>query len=303
MPKKPVWLARLEYLPVIVLLPLLRYIPYRAGLKLSRMLGMLLYYLLGSYRRIALINLTIAFGRSLPAAQRKAAARGAFINMVQTLFEFVVLARFSAADVARFTRAPAGYDDYKTLVRRGRGVIACSIHFSNWYWTVICAAIEGHKVSVVVRPLDNPYLDRLMNQAFARWGISVIARSKVYPAAVAALRRGETLALMIDQNAAVQGCFVPFFDTPAATMRGLAVLRRGTGAAVVCVHDVREDAYHHAVMTPLDHLPDDEAACLLQLHRYFENVIAGHKELYFWLHARWKTRPAGETSFYPRLPV
>jgi KDO2-lipid IV(A) lauroyltransferase len=301
--KKPLWLARLEYLPVLVLLPLLRYLPYRAGLVLARLLGRLFYYLLGNYRNIALRNLALAFGPALSPRQRRQAARGAFSNLLQTLFEFIVLTRFSAADVARFTRVPVGYDDYKTLVRQGRGVIACSIHFSNWYWTVICAAIEGYKVNVVVRPLDNPYLDRLMNRAFARWGINVIARSQVWPAAVAALRRGETLALMIDQNAAVQGCFVPFFGTPAATMRGLAVLGRGTGAAVVCVHDVREGFYHRAVMTPLTGLPEDETVCLLQLHHYFEKIIAGHKDLYFWLHARWKTRPDGETSVYADLRV
>ena len=199
------------------------------------------------------------------------------------------------------TKTPVGYQEYQTILQRNQGVIVCSVHFSNWYWSVICAAIEGHKVNAVVRALDNPHLDKLMNQAFARWGIAVIPRNKVYPKAITALRRGETLALMIDQNAAIQGCFVPFFGMPAATMRGLVVLKRGTQAEIVCVHDVREGLYHRAVLKPMRNLPDDEQACLLQIHRYFEQVIRQHKGLYFWLHSRWKTRPEGEASVYQQV--
>jgi len=182
-------------------------------------------------------------------------------------------------------------------------VIAVSAHFGNWYWPVICAAAEGYKVNAIVRPLDNPLLDRLMNKVFERWGVRVIARRNSVTAALAALRRGETVALMVDQNAAAHGRFVPFFDVPAATMRGVALLRKGTGAEVVGVHDLRKGPCHGITMDWIRDLGDDEYSCLAAINRYFEEVISRHKEAYFWLHPRWKKRPSGEPSLYPGLRI
>ncbi|MFO1352271.1 MAG: hypothetical protein U1F68_16995 [Gammaproteobacteria bacterium] len=302
--RKPAWLIWLEYLPVAALLPIVRRIPYRLGLDLCKPLGIILYYLLPRYRRITLANLAIAFGADLSNREAAAIARAAFGHFLQTLYEMVALAHQSPATIARYTLSPIGYAEYQQAVAAGHGVIACSAHLGNWYWTLVCAAAEGYTVNVIVRPLDNPRLDRLMNQLlFERWGIKVIARRRAFPAALAALRRGETLALMIDQNAAIDGCFVSFFGTPAATMRGLPHLMRATGAAVVCTADIREGHHHRALTHWLTNLPVDEQRCLRAINEYFEALIVAHKTCYFWLHPRWKTRPTGEPSLYPGLAV
>jgi KDO2-lipid IV(A) lauroyltransferase len=108
---------------------------------------------------------------------------------------------------------------------------------------------------------------------------------------------------MVDQNAALGGRFVPFFGTPASTMRGAAYFRELTGAAVICVHDLREKGRHRVVISdPID-LPDDEELALLTINRHFEDVIRQHKGKYFWLHPRWKRRPQNEDSLYPGLRI
>ena len=248
-------------------------------------------------------NLRIAFGGTLSPKETRQFAQGAFVNMVQTIFEFIMLSRYGREQVAALTEKPEGYDQYQAAVIKGKGVIAVSAHYANWYWPVVCAAIEGYKVHVVVRPLDNPLLDSLMNRAFEHWGIGVIPRNKLLPGAVAALRKGETLALMVDQNAAIHGCFVPFFGVPAATMRGLAALRRGVDAEVVCINDLRIGRRHKVIMSRLQDIPEEECALLRKVNQYFEQIIAENKEQYFWVHPRWKRRPEGESSFYVGLRV
>jgi KDO2-lipid IV(A) lauroyltransferase len=135
-------------------------------------------------------------------------------------------------------------------------------------------------------------------------GITPISRDFFsLQAAVDALRRGELLGLMVDQNAAVGGRFVPFFGTPASTMRGVAYFRELTGAAVICVHDFRENGRHRVeISEPID-LPDDEELALTMVNRQFEDVIRRHKDHYFWLHPRWKKRPEGEETLYPGLQI
>jgi len=295
---KAFWLIWLEYLPAAALLPLLRRLPHRWGLGLGWLLGSLAWLLLPGYRAVARVNLRIALGPGLSTTERRRITRGAFVNLLQTALEFVVLSRLDWHGVDRLTHPPEGYEAYRAALAQGRGVIACGIHLGNWYWPVVCAAVEGFPVHVVVRPLDNPRLDHLMNRAFAHHGIGVIPRRRVFPRALAVLRRGETLGLMVDQNAAEGGVFVPFFGLPASTMRGLVALRRGTGAEIVCIHDVREAGRHRITMTWLRDLPTEESACLATLHRHIEPLIAHHPTQYLWLHPRWKHRPPGEAPLY-----
>jgi len=298
-PRKPGWLVWLEYLPAVLLLPLLRCLPHRAGLALARWLGTLGWLAMPGYRAVARVNLRIACGEHMDNREIRRLTRASFINLLQTAYEFALLARLERHAVARLTHPPEGYEEYRAALARGRGVIACGIHLGNWYWPVVGAALEGFAVHVVVRPLDNPRLDALMNAAFARHGVEVIPRRRVFPRALAVLRRGETLGLMIDQNAAVGGSFVPLFGVPASTMRGLAALRR-TGAEIVLVHDVRDAGKHRITARWLRELPTDEDACLAALHRQIEPLILRHREQYLWLHPRWKHRPPGEAPLYRR---
>jgi KDO2-lipid IV(A) lauroyltransferase len=292
-----------ELLPVVLVLPLVSVTPQRLGLALSRGLGLLLARLLRNYREICRVNLRIAFGEGLSESQVRRCVQGAFVNTAQTLFELVRLSRTGREQVLRYTLPPTGYEEYREALSQGRGVIAVSAHFGNWYWPVVCAAMEGFRVSIIVRPLDNPLLDRLMNRLFERWGIRVIARRHAVVAALAALRRGETVALMVDQNAAVNGRFVPFFGVPASTMQGLNLLRRGTGAEVVAIHSQRLGPSHRVIAHWLKDLPPGDDEALAGVHRHFEAVIRDRKEDYFWLHPRWKKRPPREPTLYPGLRV
>ncbi len=293
----------LEFIPFAVLLPLIYLIPYSSGLMMGRQLGNLLYFLMPNYRKIARVNLRIAFGQGLKDGDAAASIKSAFGNALQTFFEFIRLSRMNRKQVIRYTLPPTGYDDYQAAVAKGRGVIAVSFHLGNWYWPVICAAMEGYKVNVIVRPLDNPLLDRLMNHAFERWGIHVIPRGRAAAASLAALRRGETLALMVDTNAQVDGRFAPFFGVPASTLQGLIRFRRGTGAEVMAVHSLRQGSQHQVHMEWLRSLPQDDDGAMLAVHNYYEAIIRDHKSDYFWLHPRWKRRPPGESDLYPGLKV
>ncbi len=301
MRRKPGWVVWAEFVPVALAVPILLFLPHRLALWLGRGLGWVAYYVLGTYRAVARRNLNIAFGATLTPAEVRRHARDAFVNALQTFLEFGLTYRLRRRTIDRLTPNPVGYERFQAAAARGRGVIAISGHFGNWYWPAMCAALEGYKVNVIVRPLDNPLLDGLMNRVFTNWGVRVVPRRKAMVSAVAALRRGETVALMVDQNAAAGGRFVPFFGVPASTMRGLPVLRNASGAEVVGIHSVREAAGHRVVAEWLHDLPEDEQGCLTVVNRYLEGVISAHKGQYFWLHPRWKKRPPGEPSLYPGL--
>jgi len=297
-------LATLAELAVAVpLLALARVLPRRITMRLAAAAGALAYWLNPTGRQVAMINLGIAFPGELAPGQARHIVRGGFISFIQTVAELVTVLHRPLATVLETTDCD-GAESLRAALGTARGVVVCSAHLANWYWPAIYAAALEVPVHVVVRPLDNRLLDRWMNRILRRRGINPISRRGfAIQSAVAALRRGEAVGLMVDQNAAIGGRFVPFFGTPASTMRGVALLRAITGCEVVCVHDVRRGGRHRLVVSGPMELPDDESLVLHRINQHFEEVIRRHPESYLWMHPRWKKRPDGETTLYPGLEV
>jgi len=292
-----------EFLIAVPLLTLARTLPYRVSLSLAAALGLVTYSIAATWRRVAMINLGIAFPGELTRKQARRIARGGFISFFQTVAELVHFLGRPIEAVLRRTDGD-GFESFEAAMGERRGVIVCSAHLANWYLPAIYASSLGIPVHVVVRPLDNSLLDRWMNRIMQRRGINPIPRGGFgIQSAVAALRRGEVVGLMVDQNAAVGGRFVPFFGAQASTMRGVAFLRALTHCEVVCVHDIRLNSRHRVVVSKPLELPDDEHLVLCHINRYFEEVICQHPESYFWMHPRWKTRRDDEDTLYPGLRV
>lgn len=289
----------MEVIPLALIAPYIAWVPLTLGLRIAGVSGWALYWVLPHYRRIAHRNLRIAFGDEWSKTQVRICIQATWANAIKTFFEFLRLGIMSREQLLRLTLSPEGYTDYLEAAATGRGVIAVACHLGNWYWPVFRAAAEGHAVHVIVRPLDNPVLDRLMNYIFTRWNIRVIPRGQTAWASLAVLRKGETLAVMADLNAQTDGCFVPFFGVPAATLRGVARLRQGTGAEVVIVDSPRAVGDHHPIrITWLKDPPVLDELLLATIHRHFEGLIREHPGDYFWIQARWRKRPPGEPDIY-----
>ena len=292
----------LEYIPAKLILMLFRAMPRALALKIGDGLAILSYLVLGNYRNICHRNLDIAFPGEIDKTNKKNITKKAFLNMVRTFIELLLMPNLKATDIIKrsFCQNHSEIDD---SLAKGKGVITCSSHFSNWYWPAIYAASVGYKVNVVVRPLDNKLLDKEMNRILNEKKITVIPRYRAVKQCLKALKNNEFVALQIDQNQAMGGVFVPFFGVEASTMRGAWVLKKMSDCEVAACYAIRKGNFHHVYYSRMLNLPKSEKEYLKTINQCFEPVIREHKESYFWLHPRWKKRPKGETGLYSKLKV
>ena len=72
---------------VAIVLGIIRIIPRMAGLRMMRALGFVLYYLMPERRRVAMTNLTFAFGADMSASRKTRIARESFRNFMALLFK------------------------------------------------------------------------------------------------------------------------------------------------------------------------------------------------------------------------
>ncbi len=257
-------------------------------------LGDLAYWALPGRRRVALANLALAFGTALDASGRAALGRASFRHMGVTALECCRLFFGSPAALLEHVRVD-GLEHLKAALAEGRGVLYLGAHFGNWELLAAANEFTGLALNVVVRPLDNPFLEALLARGRERWRLGLIQKRAALPAIRAALGRGECVGIMLDQHAGRRGVLVPFFGQPASTSRSLAVLALKTGAPVVPVFIHRlGDGEHQVIVEPplplvrsgnVDQDVEVNTACYTAT---IERHVRQHPEQWFWVHRRWK---------------
>src|SRR5260370_20863142 len=84
---------------------------------------------------------------------------------------------------------------------------------------------------VVIRPLDNPGVDRLVEDRRKLSGNQLIVKWDGARAILRALQENEAVGILIDQNTSLQeGVFVNFFGTAACANTAFAKIAARTGA-------------------------------------------------------------------------
>ncbi len=273
-------------------------LPLGVAQALGAGLGRVAFWILPGRRRVALDNLTLVYGDTLSPTDRTRVARQCFEHLGMTTLECCRL--FFGPTERLFGRIRGqGTEHIGQALARGRGIFFLTGHFGNWE---LLAATHGHAgfgLSVVVRPLDNPYLDALIARARERSGLRAISKRDAVQGVRAALARGECIGILLDQDAGRDGVFVPFLGHLASTSRALAILAIKTRAPVVpaFIHRL-PDGGHQLVLDPeiplaitgdLDH---DIQVNTARFTEAIERHVRAHPEQWFWVHRRWKSRPA-----------
>jgi KDO2-lipid IV(A) lauroyltransferase len=299
---------RVEYAAVVAAVSLLRVLPRElaraAGAAIGAAAGTLAGRLSGTGDR----NLRLAFPE-LSQAGRRAMLRGTFRSLGWQLAEFCQMSKYSAEFVRQQVMRYEGLENFLTAEARGKGVLVLTGHLGAWELSSFVHSLLGHPMGMVIRRLDNPLVDRMVNAIRCQHGNRVLHKDDFARGLISAMHRGETVGILMDTNMTPpQGVFVPFFGVPACTASGLARIARKTGAAVVpgfLLWSQAEDRYvlHFGDELRLQRTADAEADALANTALFAattEAYIRRSPEQWLWLHRRWKTRPPGEPPIYTR---
>jgi KDO2-lipid IV(A) lauroyltransferase len=261
--------------------------------RLGAALGVLAFWL-GLRRRVALEGLARAFPEE-SAAERRAIARAAYAQLGRSLGELLVVRRISDADLEKLVSFQ-GWERYEQARAAGRGVVVAVAHYGNWEMLGRACARRGVPLTAITRRLRGR-LNRPILAARREGGMRELPEKGSTHDALALLRRGETLAVIVDQNMRPKrGIFVDFFGERACTTPAAAVLSLRAGAPLIAAFPVRQPDGTHLVQVEgpfTTSLRGQEAIADLtqQLTAAVERAVRAHPDHWFWVHRRWKTRP------------
>jgi KDO2-lipid IV(A) lauroyltransferase len=296
---------KLEFAVAWICIHALGILPRRVARAAGTLISSVAFRLLGRLRRVGLRNLELAFP-SLPASEREHILRLEYRNLGWLLAEFCQMSHYTPNFASSFIRYE-GLDHYLRARDRGKGVLVLTGHVGAWELSSFYHSLAGYPMGMVIRRLDNPLVDRMVNEIRCRHGNRVLHKDDFARGLIAAMRHGETVGILMDSNMTPpQGCFVPFFGIQACTASGLARVALKTGAAVLPGFLLWEESERRYVLhfypeIALASTGDSEADAIDNTARFtavLEDTIRRYPSQWLWMHRRWKTRPPGELPLY-----
>lgn len=284
---------RVEYALYRGLVAALRPLSLAGARRLGARVGALGERLDARHRAVARRNLAIAFPEKSDA-ERERLVDACYRHFGAALCETIAAGDLPAEVLLARSRRE-GWEHLAAADARGRGTVVLSAHLGVWEVVPPVVALTVGPMAIVVRPADNPFLDRELVRIRERFGNRVIAKHGAARPMLQTLKEGGRLGLLIDQRVQPQeGIAVPFFGREALTTPVLARLSIRTGAAVVPIAAYPEPGGYRMVARP-PILPDDFAvggddAVAALTRRYLEVAeedIRQHPEQWLWMHRRW----------------
>ncbi len=287
----------------MVALASLQWAPRKLAFVLARLYTHLLDMAIPRLRRVARRNLAMALPEFTPERHAEI-VNGVFRSIARILVTFAKFPAIRRGYLGRWIRLEGG-EYFDRALQAGRGVLVATAHLGNWELSAFAHALMTAPMNVVVRPLDNPLIDRLVERRRALTGNRPIGKKDFARAILKALAANQAVGILIDQNAALDtGVFVNFFGVPASAGTGFAKIAAHSGAAVIpgfALWNEREGRYVLRFYPPLE-MTGDAARDTQTLQSKLEDAIREYPDQWLWIHRRWKTRPPGEPSPYESAP-
>lgn len=296
---------RLEYAPVWVIVRIFAILPRPVARGLGIALAHLIRVLHRRLWQVGMRNLELAFPEKTIHA-RKRILRGVYTSLGRLLAEFTKFPEYTRENVKRVA-VYEGFENFERARERGRGVLFMTAHLGGWEVGAFAHSVYGNPLNVMMRELDNPYLDRLVTEYRSLHGNRMMLKDDFARGLIGAMRRGETVGILMDTNMTPpQGVFVDFFGHLACTASGVAKVALRTGAAVVPAFttwdkELGKYRIHFEPPIPLVSTGDDEADAVTNTAAFtkkIEEFVRKYPDQWLWVHRRWKARPPGEKSLY-----
>jgi KDO2-lipid IV(A) lauroyltransferase len=261
-----------------------------------------------AHGRGATRNQRIAYREAWTPDLSRRLQRGQARHLTRLVVDFARLPRLDAAAIRRCVDL-RDFERLRKLAGEGRGVLCVSGHIGAWELPHQVSSRLGLPATVVARPARNAGVERVLRHLRTGAGQRVLDKRGALWKLTRALRRGDTVGLLADEDTAERGVFAPFLGTPAATSPVPAFLQRVTGApiAVLTCPRVGTGRFRFRIWRVIRPVPGGDTEAEIQrvteaINAALSEAILAYPEQWLWGSRRFATRPAGEVPGADGLP-
>ena len=273
-------------------------------------LSLLFYYVHTRRRLITIHNLKCAYPEK-SISEITEIAKGVYRNFGIVAAEFFDIPSLNRENLNNIIETE-GLENCKKALEKNKGLLLFGAHFGNWELGASALSLLVRPIVIVYRRMDNPFLENVITWVRSVSGNILLSKSRAMRRLLRHLKDNGVLGILIDQNWSRQeGCFVHFFDRPACTTSGLALLALHTEAPVVPAFMARMPNGKYRLMigeeVALTRTGDRQEEIIVNTQKFtriIEDMVRKYPDQWFWPHQRWKTQPLieKENTTAPEMP-
>ena len=267
-------------------------LPKSLKILIAKFLGFLFYKFHKKYYKIAKINLDFVYKETISQEEKEKIIKGMFFNLASNLGSFIEnqgITKDKLLQKVTFKNEKFLF----TALKSNQPIVFITAHFSNWEILPLCISAKYVPLTGVGRPLDQPWLDKILKRNREQFGIEMISKRGAMRQMVKAVRSKKTLGLLVDQSLA--GEIVDFFGKKVSHTSAAAILAYKYNAIVIpCfIHRVSFEKYEATFYEPIEVDRNLEYEKYILTHtqkqaKITEEIIKKSPKEWLWIHRRWK---------------
>lgn len=248
------------------------------------------------HNKIAKVNLDLAFENRISEEQKKSIIKQCYKNLLYLLKEFIINQSISKEDLLKKISFH-NENIYLNAIQQKKGIIFLTAHYGNWELLSLAIGAKYGPMSVIGRKLDSSAMNTILERNRQRFNITLLEKKGAMRGILKALKKGENVGLLVDQNTTdKEGMLISFFGKKARHTPAAAQFSKQMNATIIPAFITTND-YEHFDITfyePLVMLNDENEDAILDNIQAQANitqfVIEKKPDEWFWFHRRWKNQ-------------
>lgn len=247
------------------------------------------------HRRVAELNLDIAFGNKKSPSEKKLLIRRAYKGLLFTLIDFVKNQGIEKEELDKKIEFKDAHF-LQDALKENRKVIIMTAHYGNWELLSLSIASKFTPLSIVGRDLDSKVMNEILVKNREQFDVELLSKTGAMKGMVKALKQNRPIGILVDQNTNDnEGVIVNFFGEKVRHTPSVAVLARKFDALIIpaFIHTYDYNDYIVTFYEPIEfeeseNKEDDIVRCVQKQSDITQHIIEKKPDEWFWFHKRWK---------------
>ena len=225
-------------------------------------------------------NLNLAFAEKSDEEKKKI-AKQVYKNFARNLIEFVKNKKLSKDELLNKV-------EFKGFENLTYPVIFVTAHFGNWEILPIAFGSKFEKINIVYRKIDNEKLNEEIIQSRKRFNVDIIEKKGALKKLISALKRKETVGILVDQNtAANEGIETTFFGKRVLQTPSAAILSKKFNIPIAMAFALPKNNKWEILIKDVFYTNDIQKSVDRQ-SKVIEEMVKEYPDEYYWFHKKFK---------------
>lgn len=260
-------------------------------------LAFLIYRLNKKHRKVARVNLDLAYEDRLSDDEKIEITKNCYENILFTLADFVKNQGASKEEILSKVTFE-NEEIIKNALKEGKKIIMMTAHYGNWELLSLAVAAKFTPLSAVGRDLESAVMNKILTKNREQFDVELLSKTGAMKGMVRALKKNRPVGILVDQNTKPEeGLLIDFFGKKARHTPSAAILAKKFDAVIIPAFittndhkDYKISFYEEIKVVNTGDKEKDILDCVKKQAEITQKVIEAKPDEWFWLHQRWKNQ-------------